>query len=85
MTVLISVRFTAKDDHFPNGELRMECNAEIEGVWTAHIAGVALGGASGRASDRHPSEIRARDMENQGGLNTDAHVHCIPRTNMSQH
>ncbi len=31
-------RFTAKDVHFPGGELRLECTAEIEGVWKAQLA-----------------------------------------------
>ncbi len=41
-------RFTAEEKHFPRGELRLECVAEISGVWKTHVEGVALGGTNER-------------------------------------
>ena len=42
------LRFTAEESHFPDGEMRLKCSAEIEGVWDTYVEGVALGGASNR-------------------------------------
>ena len=43
--VNFSLSFTAENVHFPNGELRLQCIAEIAGVWRTHVEGVALGGS----------------------------------------
>ena len=48
-------RFTAENAHFPSGELRLVCQAEIEGVWKTHVEGVALGGGSSRRRGGHNS------------------------------
>ncbi len=76
-------RFTAKDVHFPGGELRLECTAEIEGVWKAHIEGVALGGSESTGvvrmggglynrQDRGPNRLLVRDTSHGAGAKIQA-------------
>eukprot|EP00094_Tigriopus_californicus_P012316 TCALIF_11905-PA protein Name:"Protein of unknown function" AED:0.13 eAED:0.19 QI:17/0.25/0/1/0.5/0.4/5/0/336 len=50
-TSQLGLRFTAAASHFNNGELRLICGAEIEGVWKTHVEGVALGGGTRTEAD----------------------------------
>lgn len=50
-TSQLGLRFTATESHFTDGELRLICGAEIEGVWKTHVEGVALGGGARTEAD----------------------------------
>jgi hypothetical protein len=57
-----SYRFTAELGHFPEGEMRLVCLAEIANVWKTHVEGVALGGVAGGVAGGVTRGVKRDDL-----------------------